>query len=176
MSLVTEGQSHFSGFALCLYYNADFGYVKTTARTALFSLCSLIILPAVPQRKSSTGNESDPGPDDGLSIFSWCPSSPDTAFLAYCHRTERLFWFLWLSVVGGWTLQWYWSYRTDDGPFQDTWNKSKDSSSCLFMIWISLDIFQPIFLQNCSVQQGRFFRSQQHKLRFKSDIKGLIFL
>ena len=29
MSLVTEGQSQFSGFALCLYYNADSGHVKT---------------------------------------------------------------------------------------------------------------------------------------------------
>lgn len=42
MSLIAEGQSHFSGFALCLYYNVDFGHIKTNC-ASLFFLFPLIM-------------------------------------------------------------------------------------------------------------------------------------
>ena len=35
MSLVIKGQSHFSGFALCPYYNSDSEHVKQSCFAAL---------------------------------------------------------------------------------------------------------------------------------------------
>lgn len=69
MSLVTEEQGYFGGFALCLYYNADSGHVKAGCLCSPVFRLRLIILPDALQRKSQSVNGSSPSLGGGQSIF-----------------------------------------------------------------------------------------------------------